>query len=73
MALEWMYPIDKTNLDVLRFVHFLSLAVVDGPIHSARLAGAEEADGCGRPSSAASIRSKSFASACSWRLQPISP
>jgi hypothetical protein len=25
---EWMYPIDKTNLDVLRFVHFLCLAVV---------------------------------------------
>src|SRR6266481_50998 len=25
---DWMYPIDKTNLDVLRFLHFLSLAVV---------------------------------------------
>ena len=25
---EWMYPIDKTNLDVLRFTHFLALAVV---------------------------------------------
>jgi len=25
---EWMYPIDKTNLDVLRFVHFLALATV---------------------------------------------
>jgi hypothetical protein len=25
---DWMYPIDKTNLDVLRFAHFLSLAVV---------------------------------------------
>lgn len=24
----WMYPIDKTNLDVLRIVHFLSLALV---------------------------------------------
>ncbi len=24
----WMYPIDKTNLDVLRFLHFLALAVV---------------------------------------------
>jgi hypothetical protein len=23
-----MYPIDKTNLDVLRFAHFLSLAVI---------------------------------------------
>jgi hypothetical protein len=25
---EWMYPIDKINLDVLRFAHFLALAVV---------------------------------------------
>jgi hypothetical protein len=25
---EFMYPIDKTNLDVLRFAHFLALAVV---------------------------------------------
>jgi hypothetical protein len=25
---DWMYPIDKTNLDVLRFAHFLSLAVL---------------------------------------------
>jgi hypothetical protein len=25
---EWMYPIDKTNLDVLRFAHFLCLAVL---------------------------------------------
>jgi hypothetical protein len=25
---DWMYPIDKTNLDVLRFIHFLSLAVL---------------------------------------------
>jgi hypothetical protein len=25
---DWMYPIDKTNLGVLRFVHFLSLAVL---------------------------------------------
>jgi hypothetical protein len=25
---DWMYPIDKTNLDVLRFAHFLSLAVI---------------------------------------------
>ncbi len=25
---DWMYPIDKTNLDVLRFAHFLALAVV---------------------------------------------
>jgi hypothetical protein len=25
---EWMYPIDKTNLDVLRFIHFLALAII---------------------------------------------
>jgi hypothetical protein len=25
---RWMYPIDKTNLDVLRFAHFLALAIV---------------------------------------------
>jgi hypothetical protein len=24
----WMYPIDKTNLDILRLTHFLALAVV---------------------------------------------
>nr|HEV8010884.1 OpgC domain-containing protein [Bradyrhizobium sp.] len=24
----WMYPIDKTDLDVLRFAHFLALAAV---------------------------------------------
>jgi hypothetical protein len=25
---EWMYPINKTDLDVLRFAHFLALAVI---------------------------------------------
>ncbi len=25
---DWLYPIDKTNLDVLRFAHFLALAAV---------------------------------------------
>jgi hypothetical protein len=25
---DWMYPIDKTNLDVLRFAHFLALATI---------------------------------------------
>lgn len=25
---QWMYPIDKTNLDTLRFAHFLALAVI---------------------------------------------
>src|SRR3569833_3933825 len=27
---DWMYPIDKTNLDVLRFAHFLVFAVITG-------------------------------------------
>jgi hypothetical protein len=25
---QWIYPIDKTDLDVLRFAHFLALAVI---------------------------------------------
>lgn len=25
---DWLYPIDKTNLDVLRFAHFLALAII---------------------------------------------
>ena len=25
---QWMYPIDKTNLDVLRFTHFVALAAI---------------------------------------------
>src|SRR5215213_11834008 len=25
---QWMYPITKTNLDVLRFAHFLALAAL---------------------------------------------
>ena len=25
---DWMYPIDKTNLDLLRFLHFMALAIV---------------------------------------------
>ena len=25
---QWMYPIDKTDLDVLRFAHFLALAAI---------------------------------------------
>ncbi len=25
---QWMYPIDKTDLDVLRFAHFLALAAM---------------------------------------------
>ena len=36
-----MYPIDKTNLDVLRFVHFLALAVMTVRFIPRRLAVAE--------------------------------
>ena len=25
---QWIYPIDKTDLDVLRFAHFLALAAI---------------------------------------------
>jgi len=25
---DWMYPIDKTNMDILRFAHFVALAVI---------------------------------------------
>lgn len=28
IAEQWMYPIDKTNLDVLRIIHFLALAAL---------------------------------------------
>jgi hypothetical protein len=28
MAEKWMYPISKTDLDVLRFAHFLALAAI---------------------------------------------
>ncbi len=41
---DWMYPIDKTNLDVLRFAHFVALATLtvryvprDLPILASRL------------------------------------
>ena len=37
---DWMYPIDKTNLDVLRFAHFLALAAITVrfvPLHWAGL------------------------------------
>src|SRR5690606_21648221 len=26
--LEWIYPVSKTNLDILRFLHFVALAAV---------------------------------------------
>ena len=28
MIQDWMYPIDKNNMDVLRFLHFIALAIV---------------------------------------------
>ena len=37
---EWMYPIDKTNLDVLRFAHFLALAALTVRFIPRGLAGA---------------------------------
>ena len=38
---DWMYPIDKTNLDVLRFAHFLALAAVTVRFVPRALAGLE--------------------------------
>ena len=64
---EWMYPIDKTNLDVLRFAHFLALAAVtvrfvprDWP--------ALKSPYLRPPSAAGSIRWKSSAWAYFWHL-----
>ena len=65
---DWMYPIDKTNLDVLRFAHFLALAAVTVRFVPRALAGPEIAAFSGRPSSAASIRWKSSALGCFWPL-----
>ena len=70
---ELIYPIDKTNLDVLRFAHFLALAVVTVRFVPQRLAGPEIAGGCGRRSCAASIRWKSSAWAYFWPSPPNSP
>ena len=36
---DWMYPIDKTNMDVLRFAAFHRARGRDGALHSDRLAG----------------------------------
>ncbi len=50
---DWMYPIDKTNLDVLRFAHFLALGRGHGALRAARLARTEiavfAAGDCVRP------------------------
>jgi len=40
---DWMYPIDKTNLDVLRFAHFLALAVLTVRLVPAGWSGLESA------------------------------
>jgi len=40
---DWMYPIDKNNLDLLRFLHFAALAILTVRFISDRLAGAEVA------------------------------
>ena len=38
---QWMYPINKTDLDVLRFAHFLALAAITVRFLPKRLAGIE--------------------------------
>ena len=38
---QWMYPIDKTDLDVLRFAHFLALAALTVHFLPKDLAGAQ--------------------------------
>ena len=39
-----IYPIDKTNLDVLRIMHFLALAIIIVRVRAPRLAGAQNLD-----------------------------
>ena len=38
---DWMYPIDKTNMDVLRFAALHRARRHHGPVHSRRLAVAQ--------------------------------
>ena len=38
---QWMYPINKTDLDVLRFAHFLALAALTVRFLPQGLAAAE--------------------------------
>ncbi len=38
---QWMYPINKTDLDVLRFAHFLALAAITVRFLPQRLARIE--------------------------------
>ena len=68
---EWMYPIDKINLDVLRFAHFLALAALTVRFIPRDWPACSRA-GCGRRSCADSTRWRSSASACSWPLPRIS-
>ena len=69
---EWIYPIDKTNLDVLRFAHFLALAALTVRFIPRDWPALQIAGGSGRRSCAASIRWKSSASACSCPSPAIS-
>lgn len=39
-AMQWIYPIDKPNLDVLRLLHFIALAVIVSRIAMARIRSA---------------------------------
>ena len=43
MVQDWMYPIDKNNMDLLRFLHFMRAGDRDRAVHSDRLAGTEVA------------------------------
>ena len=67
-----MYPIDKTNLDVLRFAHFLALAVITVRLVPQNWPGLPR-HGCAPPSCAASIRWRYSVSASSCPLRPILP
>ena len=70
---ELIYPIDKVNLDVLRFAHFLALAVVTIPFLVAAIGRRCKVGGCGRRSPADSIPLKSSAWAYSFRSRRILP
>ena len=60
--LDIIYPVDKTNLDVLRLAHFLALADRDRAVIPARLEGPAIADGCAQRSCADNILWRSSAS-----------
>ena len=68
---KWMikaiYPIDKTDLDMLRFTHFLALEKLVRRAICVATGASSPPTGCARWCSAASIRCRSSASACSCR------